>query len=170
MPVESRCGSIDTSRAVASDQLESIAVTGTESISVPVGTNVMVGQNKPLLGYISIRVCPPTARLMGMQQYAPHSVMTEVVAYRSPEANVIMDLIQAKVLEMNRKDRLQAMLHWGLENQLLRASDLPLTPLGNAINSNSTISKLDAFKAVRKFLTNGHPAVFDNHFVARLQL
>jgi len=107
---------------------------------------------------------------MGMQQYSPYSVMTEVVAYRSPEANVVMDLIQEKVLEMNRKQRLQALLHWGLENQMLTAGDLPLTPLANAIGPSSTISKLQAFKTVRKFLMNGHQPVFDNNFVARLQL
>jgi hypothetical protein len=58
----------------------------------------------------------------------------------------------------------------GLENQMLTASDLPLTPPASAINCSSTMSKLDAFKAVRKFLTNGHQPVFDNNFVRRLQL
>jgi hypothetical protein len=132
--------------------------------------NTVFGQKKPLFGYISIRVCPQTKTLMGMQQYAPYSVMIEVVGYRSPEGNVIMDVIQEKFLEMNRKQRLQGMLHWGLENHMLKATDLPLTPLANAINSSSTISKLDAFKAVRTFLTNGHQPVFDNNFTHRLQL
>ena len=39
---------------------------------------------KPLVGYISIRVCPQTTTLLGMQQYSRHSVMIEVVGYRSP--------------------------------------------------------------------------------------
>jgi hypothetical protein len=67
--------------------------------------------------------------------------MTEVVAYRSPEADVIMDLIQEKVLELNRTERLQALLHWGLENQMLRAADLLLTPLADGIGAPSTFSK-----------------------------
>jgi hypothetical protein len=65
--------------------------------------------------------------------------------------------------------RLIPPLHW-LENQMLTAEDLPLTPLSNTINGSSTISKLDAFKAVRKFFVNGHQPVFDNNFVRRLQL
>ncbi len=35
---------------------------------------------------------------MGMQQFSPFSIMIEVVGYRSPEANVVMDLIQQKLL------------------------------------------------------------------------
>jgi hypothetical protein len=133
-------------------------------------TKVMVGANKPLLGYISIRVCPPTATLMGMQQYSPQSVMIEVVGYRSPEANVVMNRIQEKVLELNAKNRLQALLHWGLENHLLSAADLAHTPLNDMIPGNSTFTRLAAFRAVRQFLRHGNPPVFDNNFVRRLQL
>ena len=46
--------------------------------------NPVTASNWPFLGYISIRVCPQTNTLMGMQQYGPYSVMIEVVAYRSP--------------------------------------------------------------------------------------
>jgi hypothetical protein len=132
--------------------------------------NTMVAGNKPLVGYISIRICPPTQTLMGMQQYSPFSVMVEVVGYRSPEANVVMDLIQQKVLEQNQENRLRALLHWGLENQQLTAADLGLTPLQDLISPGSTFSKVDAFRTVRRFLMNGNPPVFDNNFVRRLQL
>jgi hypothetical protein len=132
--------------------------------------NTMVAGDKPLVGYISIRVCPPTQTLMGMQQYTPYSVMVEVVGYRSPEANVVMDLIQQKVLAQNQEDRLRALLHWGLENQQLTAADLAFTPLQDAVHPGSAISKLDAFKLVRQFLISGNPPVFDNNFVRRLGL
>jgi hypothetical protein len=132
--------------------------------------NTMAAGNKPLIGYISIRVCPPTKTLMGMQQYSPYSVTVEVVAYRSPEANVVMDQIQAKVLEQNKTNGLNALLHWGLENQMMAAADLTQTPLHGLIRPGSKFTRLDAFRAVRKFLTNGKPPVFDNNFVRRLQL
>jgi hypothetical protein len=132
--------------------------------------NTMVAGNKPLIGYISIRICPRTKTLMGMQQYSPYSVMTEVVGYRSPEANIVMDLIQQKVLDQNKNHGLNAMLHWGLENQMMTAADLTHTPLQELIHPTSTLTRLDAFRAVRKFLTNGKPPVFDNNFVHRLGL
>jgi hypothetical protein len=131
--------------------------------------NTMVGQNKPLVGYISIRVCPPTGTLMGMQQFSPYSIMIEVVGYRSPEANVVMDQIQRRVLDLNEKRRLNAMLHWGLENQMLTAADLPHTPLAEIV-SGSALSKADAFRAVRQLIRHGQAPVFDNNFVNRLQL
>jgi hypothetical protein len=126
--------------------------------------------NKPLIGYISIRICPPTNTLMGMQQYSPFSVMLEVVGYRSPEANAVMDLIQQEVLEQNQTNRLKALLHWGLENQQLTAADLVPTPLSDLISPTSTFSKIEAFRTVRQFLRNGQPPAFDNNFVRRLQL
>ena len=62
------------------------------------------------------------------------------------------------------------MLHWGLENQMMTAADLNYMPLQGLIRPSSTFTRLDAFKAVRKFLTNSKPSVFDNSFVRRLQL
>jgi FAD binding domain len=132
--------------------------------------NTMAAGNKPLIGYISIRICPPTMTLMGMQQYSPYSVMTEVVGYRSPEANALMDLIQQKVLDQNKNHGLNAMLHWGLENQMMTAADLTQTPLHELIRPASAFTRLEAFRAVRKFLTNNKPPVFDNNFVHRLNL
>ena len=132
--------------------------------------NTMVAGNNPLVGYISDTVCPPTRTLMGMQQYSALSVMIEVVGYRSPEADVVMDAIQRTVLDLNAKSRLQAMLHWGLENHLLTADDLDHTPLSQLVRSTSTFTKLDAFRAVRQYLAAGHAPVFDNNFVHRLKL
>jgi hypothetical protein len=131
---------------------------------------VMVGRNKPLIGYISIRVCPSTKTLMGMQRFAPYSVMIEIVGYRSPEANVVMDAIQKMVLTHNAKSKLGALLHWGLENQLMTATDLEHTPLREPIRPNSPFTNLSAFKAVRRFLRKDHSPVFDNNFVRRLDL
>ena len=131
--------------------------------------NTMVGENKPLIGYISIRVCHQTSTLMGMQQFSPFSVMIEIVGYRSPESNALMDLIQKRALSLNSSSPLQALLHWGLENDQMSASDLLHTPLNQPIRSGS-LTRLAAFKAIRQFLMNGNPPCFDNNFVTRLAL
>jgi FAD/FMN-containing dehydrogenase len=130
----------------------------------------MVDGNKPLFGYISVRICPPTKTLMGMQQFAPFSVMIEVVGYRSPEANTVMDRIQEKALDRSQR-KLDRMLHWGLENDQLTAADLARMPVNQPLRSGSAHTKLSAFKKIRQILANGHsPSPFDNHFVARLNL
>ncbi len=123
--------------------------------------------SKPLVGYISVRVCPKTETVMGMQQFDP-SVMIEIVGYRSPEANDVMDAIQQRVLDLNRTQGLQAALHWGLENQKMTAADLAHTPWNDPYGSFP--SRIEAFKAVRAFFTAGHPPAFDNVFTARLGL
>jgi hypothetical protein len=132
-------------------------------------TNTMVKGNKPLIGYISIRVTPQTKTLMGMQQFSPHSVMVEVVAYRSPEANVVMDDIQQKALNPDLR-RLDLMLHWGLENDQLTGADLARMPVNQPLRPGSPFTRLSAFKEIRKLLINGNSPVFDNNFVTRLSL
>ena len=127
--------------------------------------NSIEKQNNPLIGYISVRVCPPTTTLMGMQQYSPQSVTIEVVAYRSPEANFVMDRIQQSALTFSGPGP-KPMLHWGLENDMVTASFLATTPLGQPYKAGMT--KLDAFRAVRKFLLKAHPPVFDNVFSMRM--
>lgn len=129
--------------------------------------NEMRGNKKPLIGYISIRVCKQTASLMGMQQFAPQSIMIEVVAYRSPESNDVMDLIQEKALSFNVAPR-KVLLHWGLENDRLDAAHLAGTPLGQPYKWAMT--RLDAFRAIRTYLKGGHAPVFDNNFTSRLGL
>jgi FAD binding domain len=131
---------------------------------------VMKGQNKPLIGYISVRVSPQTGTLMGMQQFSPFSVMIEVVGYRSPEANALIDAIEARVLDMNEGQDLQGMLHWGLENDLLTNADLTRMPVSQPLRPGSKFTRLSAFQAVRKFLINGNTPCFDNNFVRRLGL
>ena len=132
-------------------------------------TKTMVNGDKPLIGYISVRVCPPTNTLMGMEQFSPYSVMIEVVAYRSPEANVVMDLIQQKVLDRTLPS-LDVMFHWGLENDQLTGADLLKMPVNN-LRVGPGSSRLSVFKQVRQFLIDGHaPSPFENNFVTRLNL
>jgi hypothetical protein len=121
----------------------------------------------PLIGVITVRVCPTTKTLMGMQQYSPYTVMVEVFAYRSPESDYLMDMIQAKTLEFSTALP-KPLLHWGLENAQLTAAYLTGTPLGQPYKANFT--RLKAFTAIRNFLKKGHPAVFDNNFSSRLGL
>jgi hypothetical protein len=107
---------------------------------------------------------------MGMQQFSPYSIMIEVVGYRSPEANVVMDLIQQKLLGPER-DGITAMLHWGLENDQLTAPELSRMPVNQPLRPGSPFTRLSAFKQVRQLLIHGHmPSPFDNNFVNRLNL
>jgi hypothetical protein len=124
-------------------------------------------ENKPIFGYISVRVCPRTQTLLGMQQFE-RSVMIEVVAYRSPEANAIMDRLQKKAKAFTGLSGQKPLLHWGLENDQVDSAFLALTPLGQPYKGAFT--RLTAFKAIRSFLRKGHPPVFDNVFTARTGL
>jgi hypothetical protein len=125
----------------------------------------MLKDNKPMVGYISLRVCPQTTTLLGMQQYGPQSVMLEVVGYRSPEANLVMDQIQRSALIFSGPGP-KPLLHWGLENAMMDAAHLALTPLGQPYKAGFT--RLSAFSAVRQFLRQAHPPVFDNFFSKRM--
>jgi hypothetical protein len=131
---------------------------------------IMIGQNKPLLGYISVRICQSTKTLMGMQQFTPLTAMIEVVGYRSPEANAVIDEIQRRVIALNANTGLRAMLHWGLENDQLTQKDLTFMPVSDLLRPTVTYTKLSAFQQVRQFLRNGNIACFDNFFVQRLGL
>ncbi len=122
---------------------------------------------KPLIGYIAIRVCQTTKTLLGMQQYSPFSVMVEVAGYRTPEADDVMDQIQAKALTFATAGP-KPLLHWGLENDQLTRAYLNTTPLGELYKRDLT--RLQAFTAIRNFLKKGHPPVFDNNFSTRLGL
>jgi hypothetical protein len=122
---------------------------------------------KPLIGYIAIRVCQTTKTLMGMQQYSPHSIMIEVAGYRSPEANEVMDEIQAKALAFSTAGP-KPLLHWGLENDQVTGVYLSGTPLGQPYKGDFT--RLTAFTEIRNYLKKGHPPVFDNNFSTRLGL
>lgn len=125
--------------------------------------------NKPLLGYISIRVCPQTKTFMGMQQFGPQSVMVELVGFRTPEANYIMDEVQRETLRLNQDEGLKASLHWGLENDQLDSKDMQHSPYDQAyLRSSPRLSQLMAFLIVKGMLLKTHPPVFDNNLVQRL--
>ncbi len=124
--------------------------------------------NNPLLGYISVRLCPQTETLLGMQQFAPVSVMIEVVSYRSPQAAGVIDAIQDKAKAWSPADGLKPLLHWGLENDRIGAADLVGTPLHQPYAGGMT--RLAAFSAIRAYLAAGGAPVFDNTFVTRLGL
>src|SRR5260221_13854444 len=102
-----------------------------------------------------MRICPQTNTLIGMQQFAPYSIMIEVVGYRSPEANAVMDIIQQKGLDPKLR-QLNAMLHWGLENDQLTGADLVRMPVNQPLRPGSALTRLSAFKQVRQLLINGH--------------
>jgi hypothetical protein len=131
-------------------------------------TNTMVNGNKPLIGYISIRVTPQTKALMGMQQ-----VFTPIGhdrGRRSPEANAVMTEIQRKALNRDLR-RLDLMLHWGLENDQMISTDLERMPISQPLRPGSPFTRLSAFKRIRQLLIHGHsPSPFDNNFVTRLNL
>ncbi|MGI9170344.1 MAG: hypothetical protein ACR2FH_09240, partial [Caulobacteraceae bacterium] len=132
----------------------------------------MESRNKPTLGYISLRVCPTTRTLMGMQQFGrdsglQNSVMVEVVAYRSSEANDVMDRVQALALAWAPAGP-RPLLHWGLENDQLTGSVLAASPLGQPYKGAFT--RVEAFKTIRAHLRNIYAPVFDNNFTARLGL
>jgi len=133
--------------------------------------NNIVSARQPLIGYISVRVCPPTNTLLGMQQFSPYSIMIEIVAYRSPESNAVMDVIQTRALDRNAAE-LNAMLHWGLENDQLTESDLLRMPVAREkLTTTPLFTRLNGFKAVRQLLIDGHtPSPFENTFVTRLGL
>lgn len=129
----------------------------------------MIRMNRPLIGYISIRVCPQTQSFIGMQQFGPHSVMVELVGFRTPEANYIMDEVQRETLLLNRNEGTKAMLHWGLENDQLDSSAMTNTAVDHRyLSSIPRLSQLMAFLVVKDMLLKAHSPVFDNNLVRRL--
>jgi len=129
----------------------------------------MPAAQAPLIGYVSIRVCPLTSTLMGMQQLSRQNVMIELVGYRSPQAGPLFDAVQAAALQYQPVANIpRPLLHWGLENDQMRDTHLALTPLGRPYKTFS--SRVAAFRAIRTFIAAGHPQVFDNWFTKRLGL
>jgi hypothetical protein len=103
--------------------------------------------------------------------------MIEIVGYRSPEADILMDQIQTAAITFMEQNPGSAMLHWGLENDQLTADDLLNTPLNNPISTGASLTNLQAFQAVRQYIRhglvpspNGHDPIFDNNFTNRLGL
>jgi len=144
-------------------------------------------RSKPFYGYISIRLCSKTQTLLGMQQFggtmgtsppseeetkaavSPCSVMVEVVAFANDDARSFIKTLQQRTANLIRGG-LDAMLHWGLENDEITAAHLGATRALQA-PSNSRMSKLATFKAVRARLHAPVPSafrVFDSAFTQRL--
>ncbi len=131
---------------------------------------------KPFLGYISVRLCSPTETLLGMQQFsdAAHncSVMIEVVGFGNDDGRKFVGDLQMRTVDLIRLSGLEAMLHWGLENEQFDRFHLHglmalQRPAGSGMN------KLDTFKAVRALIRAESPTpstVFNNNFTTRLGL
>lgn len=135
-------------------------------------TEILDRLTMPFVGYVSIRLCSQTHTLMGMHQFGdPCSVMIEVVGFGNAESREFIRQLQQRTLA--RIDSgLDAMLHWGLENDQL--SDKHLRNI-KALQkpTRSGMSKLDTFKAVRSHIQetcSGPYRVFDNAFTERLGL
>lgn len=125
---------------------------------------------KVMMGYISVRVCPQTNTLMGMQQFGRYSVMVEVVAHRTPESSkLIDDLIQFTQNYKGFKEGELPPFHWGLDTEGFNADYLERTPFAQPYGPTGK-SKIELFKAVKEIIRDGHPAWFDNRFVARMGL
>jgi FAD binding domain len=134
------------------------------------------GKKQVFLGYISVRLCPPTKTLMGMQQFSPFSVMVEVVGHRTPEANDIFDNLINYTIRPRRLLRNRAIIgfgfqppfHWGFETDKIDKVYLELTEYNKPYRGTKT--KLDVFKFVKDFIRNSHEPIFDNNFVKRMGL
>lgn len=130
-------------------------------------TEILDRIHEPFFGYVSVRICPRTQALLGMQQFDV-SVMIEVVAFGTDQARQFIADLQQRTVEKMRAG-LNAMLHWGLENDRLDAATLRSIP---ALNQGSP-SKLEKFRAVRRLIKAAAPdtpSVFDNHTTHRLDL
>lgn len=123
-----------------------------------------------LLGYVSIRVCPQTQTLMGMQQFGDFSVMIEPVGFRTPESLRLFQLIFSALAGWNARFFSGGMLHWGLENDALTRDRFENSAVTRPYRTGSPFSKLVVFKAIKKMLQGDHSPVFDNWFVKRLGL
>lgn len=129
----------------------------------------------PFFGYISIRICSQTRTLMGMQQFGdttnPYSVMIEIVAFATPNCRQFMrDLQDRTVARINAG--LDAMLHWGLENDRVTGQHLRNT-LALRRPASPGIGRLDTWKAVRGLVRAAGQATFNafnNAFTTRMWL
>jgi len=142
----------------------------------------MIPQN-PFFGYVSIRVCPPTSALLGMPQWNP-SVMIEVVSFGDTWGRIFMTTLQTRIISQILSGKLDAMLHWGLENEQLTGGILRTIPAMKQLTAvedeaipGVPLDRVAAFKMIRDQIrsANGiNPSVlfraFDNTFTTRLGL
>ena len=131
----------------------------------------------PFFGYISVRVCRQTKTLMGMQQFGdggtrPYSVMIEVVAFGTPNSIQFLRDLQDRTMALVANG-LDAMLHWGLENDRVTGDHLRKTMGLRRPSAHPVMSRLDTWKAVRGVVRAASDApftAFDNAFTARMWL
>lgn len=125
-------------------------------------------ENKVFLGYISVRLCPSTRTLMGMQQFKQYAVMVEIVAHRTPESNIIFDnLIDFTKIYSGFDYGQFPPFHWGLETEKIDQEYLLKTPFNQPYRG--ALTRLDVFKLAKRIIRNDHhEAIFDNTFVARM--
>ena len=137
----------------------------------------------PFFGYVSIRVCPPTSALVGMPQWNL-SVMIEVVSFGDTWGRLFMMNLQMRIISQILTGKLDAMLHWGLENDQLtgpalraiRAMQVPTT-VHDESKPGVVLNRVDAFKMIREQIHSANGAnsstafrAFDNAFTTRLGL
>jgi hypothetical protein len=130
----------------------------------------------PFYGYVSVRVCPKTKALLGMPQWNP-SVMIEVVSFGDNWGRLFMTTLQTRIVAAILSGRLDAMLHWGLENEQLTGTHLRKIPAMNIDNTRAPFDRVAAFKSIRDNLRqafgqnpNNLFRAFDSAFTARLGL
>ena len=130
----------------------------------------------PFFGYVSIRVCRQTKTLMGMQQFGdptrPYSVMIEIVAFGTPNSIAFLQDLQVRTMA-RIANGLDAMLHWGLENDRVTGDHLRKTMGLRRQSAHPDMSRLDTFKAVRgvvRAVSDAPFTAFDNAFTARMWL
>jgi hypothetical protein len=130
----------------------------------------------PFYGYVSIRVCPKTKALLGMPQWNP-SVMIEVVSFGDNWGRTFMATLQTRIVAAILSGRLDAMLHWGLENEQLTGAHLRRVPAMKLDNNGAPFDRVAAFTSIRDNLRQAFGQnpntlfrAFDNAFTARLGL
>jgi hypothetical protein len=125
----------------------------------------------PFFGYVSVRICPKTNAVLGMPQWDP-SVMIEIVSFGDDWGRVFLATLQTLIVSDILSGKLDAILHWGLENDQVQAATLRATPA-----LKTPFDRVQRFKQLRDGIRDGlgaNPATlfraFDNGFTARLGL
>ena len=132
------------------------------------------------MGYLSTRICPQSRTLLGMQQF-DKTVMVEIVAHRTPQANQVFDdiieftkifnvLQEGPLLEGASSTQLFPNFHWGLETEWFDSDYLEKTILNEPYRTGLSLTRLQLFKLIKRYLSRGQPLVFDNGFVKRMGL
>jgi hypothetical protein len=98
--------------------------------------------------------------------------MIEVVAFATPNSIQFLRDLQVRTMALVANG-LDAMLHWGLENDRVTGDHLRKTRGLRRPSAHPDMSRLDTFKAVRGLVRAASAApftAFDNAFTARMWL